>query len=321
MTKNNQFLYLLLLACIFWMPPPGKADAGETSRRRGEEYSASSGGGRTTTRMRLQTPAAARAGPVVPKSIAELRNVAGQKYLCVERGQFLVAGDLDLLDYEYLIDGVLDYCADALIRTYFDKGPVRDKTVNVFVFRNYDSYESGLRHFLGMDPISPYGHYGHTQKYIVMNYETGPGTLVHELTHALMSEDFPEAPIWLGEGMASLYEHCRAEGDGLRGDDNWRLPELQAAMAADTLTPLGSLLAMSPSDFRSNRESLHYAQARYFCKFLEEMGLLPRVYKEFRDRYSQDPTGANTLIRAFGRPLEVIDSAWRRWVAYQYWKE
>jgi hypothetical protein len=272
--------------------------------------------------MRLTLrPPATRAGPAVPKSLPELQRLTGNDFLCVQRGQFLVAGDLGLLDYEYLVDGVLDYCAEALIRTFFDKGRVSEKTVNIFVFKDYDSYETGLRRFFGMDPITPYGHYGHSQKYIVVNYETGPGTMVHELTHALMSEDFPEAPIWLAEGMSSLYEHCRAEGYGLRGDDNWRLPELQDAMAKGTLASLSSLLAMSPGAFRARNESLNYAQARYFCKYLEELGILPLVYKEFRARPALDPSGARIVISAFGKPLDVIETAWRRWISFQYWRE
>lgn len=303
-----------------WLPPPGWAGDVPTPA---EEYSpsASAKGGAPPARRAQTHVASARAGPVVPKTLSELRTAAGRDFLCVQRGNFLIAGDLDLLEYEYLVDGVLDYCANALIKVFFDKGPVRDRMVNIFVFKDYGSYETGLRRFLGMDPISPYGHYGHSQKYIVINYETGPGTMVHELTHALMSEDFAEAPIWLAEGMASLYEHCRAEEEILKGDDNWRLPELKLALEAGTMTPLPALLAMSPTMFRSTRESLNYAQARYFCKYLEEMGLLAKIYKTFRDRYNQDPTGGLFITRAFGKPLDSVEAAWKRWLRFQYWKE
>ena len=311
-------LAFILLAGLFWASPPG-ADAAEAGRNR-EEFSPSASRHGQTLRLKLghDQPQVYNA---LPKSLTDLRRVAGEDYLCVQRGNFLVAGDLGLLDYEYLVDGVLDYCAAALVKVFFDKGPVLDKIVNIFVFKDYDSYENGLRRFLAMDPISPYGHYGHSQKYIVINYETGPGTMVHELTHALMSEDFPEAPIWLAEGMASLYEHCRAEGDILRGDDNWRLPELKAALETNGLTPLPTLLAMPPSVFRSQRESLNYAQARYFCKYLEEAGLLPKIYKTFRDRYGQDPTGEKFIVQAFGKPLDTVENSWKRWITFQYWKE
>lgn len=310
-------LKTMLLISILWLAPPASA---ATPSQHTEEYSPSAAGkGGAPPKRKIITTTAP--GPTVPKTLYELQSAAGRDFLCVQRGNFLVAGDLDLLEYEYLVDGVLDYCANALIKVFFDKGPVREKTVNIFVFKDYDSYESGLRKFLGMDPISPYGHYGHSQKYVVINYETGPGTMVHELTHALMSEDFPEAPIWLAEGMASLYEHCRAEEDILKGDDNWRLPELKVALEAGTMTPLPALLAMSPNTFRTTRESLNYAQARYFCKYLEEMGLLAKIYKAFRDRCQQDPTGGIFVSRAFGKPLDNIEAAWKRWLKFQYWKE
>ncbi|MDR1744802.1 MAG: hypothetical protein LBS30_03505 [Planctomycetota bacterium] len=312
-----------LALCLAWQPP---LRAAETARNR-EEYSSSASSPSSQPRrgqtLRL-TLAPARSQPraiVLPKSLAELQKTAGEAYLCAQRGNFLVAGDLGPAEYEYLVDGVLEYCAAALTTVFFDREPVPGKIVNILIFKDYDSYETGLRRFLDMDPISPYGHYGHSQKYIVVNYETGPGTMVHELTHALMSEDFPEAPIWLAEGMASLYEHCRAEGDILRGDDNWRLPELKAALETDSLTPLTALLAMPPSVFRGHRESLNYAQARYFCKYLEEMGLLPAMYKGFRNRFGQDPTGARFIAQAFGKPLEAVETSWKRWIAFQHWKE
>ena len=305
----------LLAAFLSWLPPPGIARAGETAMV--EEYSRS--GGAPPLKIRLAP--SLYSAPVIPKTLPELQALTGDEFLCLQRRNFLVAGNLGTSEYEYLVDGVLDYCSAALTRVFFDKGVVGEKTVNIFVFRDYESYEDGLRRFLGMDPISPYGHYGHSQKYIVINYETGPGTMVHELTHALMSDDFPEAPIWLAEGMASLYEHCRAEGDVLKGDDNWRLPELKTALEKGELTPLPVLLAMTPQVFRSARESLNYAQSRYFCKYLEELGLLPDVYKDFRDRYRQDPSGAKFIVKAFGKPLDLVEASWKRWITFQYWRE
>jgi Protein of unknown function (DUF1570). len=285
----------------------------------GEEYSRAIGG---SVKVKIGSAPVRYIPAAVPKTLNELRRVTGDDFLCVQRDEFLVASDLGPGEYEYLVDGVLDFCRIALIDTFFDAMPNPKKTVNIFIFRDYSSYESGLRRFLGMEPISPYGHYGHTQKYIVVNYETGPGTMVHELTHALMSDDFPAAPIWLAEGMASLYEHCRAEGDtSLRGDDNWRLPELKAALAGEYLPPLTRLFTMSPQTFRTENESLNYAQARYFCKYLEELGLLPTVYKEFRSRPQADATGSLFVTRALGKSIENIDASWRRWIAFQHWKE
>lgn len=259
--------------------------------------------------------------PALPKTLDDLQRVTGEDFICMSRDNFLIASDLEFDEAEYVVDGVFDFCRRALLRLYFDKAPANARTVNLYVFRDYTSYATGLRRFLSMDPISPYGHYGHSQKYLVINYDTGPGTLVHEMTHALMADDFPEAPIWIAEGMASLYEQCRAEGTILRGEDNWRLPELKSAVSRGTMTPLGRLFTMTPSAFRAQNESLHYAQARYFCKYLEELGLLPAIYREFRSRYQQDPTGARFVVQAFGKPLDAIDAAWQKWITYQHWSE
>ncbi len=315
---QKQCLPILLLAVLFPLAPYPGGGAG----RAAEEYSPSrSGAGDEATTLRLTLQGAPGGAATVPKRLSELQSLTGPDFLCTRRGPFLVAGNLQLPDYEYLVDGVLDYCAKALVATFFDRGPVAEKTVSIFVFRDYDTYETGLRRFFGVDPISPYGHYGHSQKYIVVNYETGPGTMVHELTHALMAEDFPDAPIWLAEGMASLYEHCRAEGSALRGDDNWRLPELRRALDEGTLESLAGLLAMTPEEFRARNESLNYARARYFCKYLEELGVLPRVYRRFRDRYSLDPTGEGAVAAELGKPLSAVEAAWRRWITFQYWRE
>ena len=34
-----------------------------------------------------------------------------------------------------------------------------------------------------------------------------------------------------------------------------------------------------------------------------------------------DPTGARFVVKAFGKPLDVIEASWRRWITFQYWKE
>ncbi|MDR2390674.1 MAG: hypothetical protein LBE84_03195 [Planctomycetota bacterium] len=298
---------LVFLAIWPWLATAG--DAGRLDSRL-------SGGGPVT--VRLSPFAKPRE---IPKTLDGMRRLTGDDFLCVERGDCLVAGDLGPGEYEYLVDGVLDYCSAALRRVFFNRDSGAGKKVSIFVFRDYASYEAGLRRFIGMEPISPYGHYGHLQKYIVINYETGPGTLVHELIHSLMSEDFPEAPIWIAEGLASLYEQCRAEGDVLKGDDNWRLPELKEALANGSLVSLSRLLAMSPADFRDNRESLNYAEARYFCKYLEEMGALPRIYQDFRRRPEKDPAGILFVANTLGKPFEAIEADWRRWLRFQYWRE
>ena len=85
-----------------------------------------------------------------------------------------------------------------------------------------------------------YGYYKPQQRTLVMNISTGGGTLVHELTHALIDFDFPLVPDWFNEGLASLHEACHILPDESRieGLTNWRLPGLQQAVAERRLPSL-----------------------------------------------------------------------------------
>ncbi len=254
----------------------------------------------------------------VPKNLRELKHQLGEGFQACRRGPFLVASDVHGDEFSEIVDGYLACCRECLGREFFASEP-RD-TITIYVFRDETSYAANLRLLFHMDPISPYGHYGHSQRYIVVNYSTGPGTLVHELTHALMATDFPAAPIWLAEGMASLFEQCRVEGDFLRGESNWRLPELKAALAKAAITPLARLLKLSPSEFRGRHESLHYAESRYFCKYLQDRGVLAAVYRSFRRDSERDPSGAIFVEQALQLELAAIERNWHEWLQGQDWQ-
>jgi hypothetical protein len=54
------------------------------------------------------------------------------------------------------------------------------------------------------------------------------GTGLHELVHALIHVDYPQAPMWLNEGLAALHEEYGTDGP----HDNYRLYVAQAAINA-----------------------------------------------------------------------------------------
>lgn len=80
---------------------------------------------------------------------------------------------------------------------------------------------------------------------MLMNINTGTGTLVHEMTHALVRYDFPDIPSWFNEGLGSLYERCSLNNKTILGYVNWRLPSLQDAIADKSYTPLASLVKLT----------------------------------------------------------------------------
>src|SRR5206468_226460 len=122
------------------------------------------------------------------------------------------------------------------------------------------------------------------------------GPLVHELTHALMDFDFPQAPAWLAEGLASLHEDCQLVEGELQGSVNWRLAGLQRTMHINQLRSLAALLG--DGRFGVASAGADYAQARYFCLYLQRRGVLAEFYHTFRDRYPRDPSAAAPLGRA-----------------------
>ena len=211
----------------------------------------------------------------------------------------------------------------ALTKTFFDAKP--DRPIAVYLFRDKRTYEDYCVRRYGEKPSTPYGFYQPAERKLVMNIATGSGTLVHEIVHPLLAADFPAAPPWLNEGMASLYEMCQLTDDRIRGCVNWRLPFLQEAVEKKTLIPLRELVALPSGEFY-RRYSVPYAESRYLCMYLQEKGLLVRLYKAFRaaakeaDPAKRDATGAATLEAVTGKTLEDLQSEWLAWVATLRWE-
>ena len=117
---------------------------------------------------------------------------------------------------------------------------------------------------------SPYGYFLRRSRALVMNIATGGGTLVHEMVHAMMAYDFPNAPTWLDEGVASLFECCTIEDGRILGRVNWRLPVLCDGFHDKRFVHLEELLTMPERTFRNSEASMHYAESRYLCLYMQE---------------------------------------------------
>jgi hypothetical protein len=197
---------------------------------------------------------------------------------------------------------------------YFRRPPKRP--ITVLLFNGEQSYNRYAQQLFGDEGISVYGYYKPGQRTLVMNISTGGGTLVHELTHALMDFDFPNVPDWFNEGLASLHEQChiRSDESGIDGLVNWRLDGLQRALADGKLRSLASLVGSN--DFRGAQQTLNYAQARYFCQFMQERGVLKAYYHRFRNDAQDDPLGYRSVSAVFpDHTWEELDAEFRTWVA------
>jgi hypothetical protein len=201
---------------------------------------------------------------------------------------------------------------DAYFNGRFDKKP--DKAIGVYLFPEAKSYQAYCRAKLGGECDSPFGMYHPNIRRIVMNAGPGLGTLTHELVHPIVESDFPRAPTWINEGIASLYEAPVIPRTGeIHGVKNWRWPKVIAGVNAGAAR-VDALFGMSDATFRGPEEKMHYANARYVCQWLDQRGLLWPFYRAWRDSYESDPTGEKAFFRVTSQTPAQANAAWTAWV-------
>ena len=197
----------------------------------------------------------------------------------------------------------------------FSKRPVA--AVSVYLFPEAKSYEAYCQKRWSEPCGTPYGFYRPGERRIVMNAGPGIGTLTHELVHPIMETDFPAAPEWLNEGVASLFEALTMPAKGeIHGLKNWRHPRLLRALQSDkerNKASLPALLALSDSEFRDADEDLHYATARYLCLWLDQRNQLWSFYQRFRDG-NADKTGEQAFRDVLGKTPAEANAEWAQWV-------
>jgi hypothetical protein len=205
---------------------------------------------------------------------------------------------------------------EALYHGRFTARP--ERMISVYLFPDAGSYGRYCQQAFQEPCISVYGFFSPSHRSLVMNLGLGIGTLSHELVHPILEADFPQAPIWLNEGIASLYEAPVMPRRGeIHGRKNWRHPRLLAALGSSRerdQTTLPALFAMSNDAFRGANEALHYAMARYSCQWLDEQGRLWDFYHAWRDGLAADPTGEKAFAKVLGRSPSEANADWTRWV-------
>jgi hypothetical protein len=193
-----------------------------------------------------------------------------------------------------------------------------DRLITVYLFPSAQPYEAYCKATYAERCLSKYGFYRPDQRRMVMNAGLGLGTLTHELVHPIVEADFPSAPAWINEGIASLFEAPVIPRKGeIHGVKNWRHPRLVAAFGnakEKTASRLDALFGMSDDTFRNDDEDLHYAMARYVCQWLDDQGKLWAFYQAWRDDVVDDPTGARAFERVMGKAPASMSDAWAKWV-------
>jgi hypothetical protein len=174
----------------------------------------------------------------------------------------------------------LEALEQALDAAFYHCGAPSDRVVEATLLANDDEYEalagSSAGHFTrARDGAAP-----QSDRMIVRDSALrGPGgvqTFAHELTHAMVDACFPQAPTWLHEGLASVFETVRVvDGNVLTGTPPYRISSsayfdliwLDGVAVLEVPRPQmavpSALVILSHGDFHSEEtDSLHGAGAR-----------------------------------------------------------
>jgi hypothetical protein len=198
----------------------------------------------------------------------------------------------------------------------FTKRP--DRAVSAFIFDAQGPFDAHCRALVGANPEPLLGAYSLKTRTICVNAGPGASTLVHEMVHPIIQTDFPHAPAWIDEAIASLYESPIFPKQGeIEGVTNWRLARLQHALdsAADKdKLRVDALFVMSDADFRGRDIDLHYAVARFFAQWLDARRALWPFYCGWRDGYTDDKSGEKAFRAAVGTMPAEVNGEWIAWV-------
>ena len=196
---------------------------------------------------------------------------------------------------------------------FFTKDP--NDILDIWLFRDAASYQKNALLLFGEKPGTPYGYYSSAHKALIMNIETGGGTLVHEIVHPFIEANFPACPPWFNEGLGSLYEQSGEVDGHIHGFTNWRLPGLQQAIKAGSVPSFRSLTALGARDFYDADKGTNYSQSRYLCYYLQQKGLLIKFYREFHLAQKRDPTGYQSLKKILGEAdMQRFKTKWQQFV-------
>ena len=270
----------------------------------------------TPTTPELPAPATVGAIEVECQRVAQrLRDELGDRGDVVVRSPFVLAGDDTAHALSVRYEKQIEPLERAMRVSYFETVP--DRPITFLLCVHTASYRELARHLFADEPVSKWGYYKPGRRTAIVNLEHGAAGIGHEMTHALMDFDFPTAPFWFREGLAALHESVfvreTAVGTSLEGLRKGRWKAMQSLLDNDRLLTLEALLtAGKPSTGRAARR---YAQARFFCLFLQRNQQLKMYYQRFKRAGSVDPYGIRTLLEVLGKQhLEDVDRDFRHWL-------
>ena len=223
-----------------------------------------------------------------------------------ERRNLLIATSLGEEPHREMLEG-LDRLARHLSEALFGEAPRHP--VLLVVARPDDAAA-----FFGEETTA--GLYEHARRRLVTRDigESLRHEFVHALHHACMERLGQRHPIWVQEGLATLFENYAADADGTFSfRPNSRHNVAYRAARAGVVRPWREVLAASPDRFMAQSTRL-YPQVRSMWEFIAAEAGLERFWRIYLDTFPESPDGTLALREAFGEEIDAIDRRWRRWV-------
>lgn len=148
--------------------------------------------------------------------------------------------------------------------------------------------------------------------------------LYHEGFHQFMAARIGACPIWLNEGLATLFQHSVKEGKSLdpKGVPPGKLRLVQKAMAEGKGFTLRDLVLMGHAEWQRNMASditvgaLEYFQSWLLVHFLAfaEGGRYQSNLNNYIMLVKGGAEATDALSKAFGTNLGAMEKAWRKYI-------
>ena len=229
------------------------------------------------------------------------------RYEADERRRIAFATALDPMSHREMRE-MVERQADQLLASLFESAAAGYVLVAVPTPRDADRLLEG-EHIGGM--------YEHAKRQLVAR-DIG-GSLRHEFVHALhhqhMEQLGQQHPLWIQEGLATLYEDYAFNEDGsIVFLPNERHNIVKRRGRAHLLTSWDDLLVISEEAFMARAQQL-YPQVRSMFEFVADRGHLSCWYRALVEHFDEDRTGKKAFERCCGGPAEEGERQWRRWLA------
>lgn len=143
-------------------------------------------------------------------------------------------------------------------------------------------------------------------------------SFAHELFHVLNSKAFADAPWWLDEGMAELFESGDLKEGVFHARPGWRKYKSEIdKLDTKSLVDLLSISKNDPTLYKPPGAEIAMSRVRFFCRYLHDQGSLLSVYDELRGRdwreIAADPAGVAVIEKILKKPIDAVNADFRRW--------